>query len=508
MTARIGFLLSVLLSTTLSAQFDYTDIPFLAQSKLPPAVFNVLSLSNMIFWYKADDYAAQANGTGLTTILDKSTNGNHATNPVVKTSPILTNNVLNGKSAFRFVNGSNTFIQISNTAPFGTAVSGEIVAVLKTSYPAGATTNSVWQMENITFPNSTVRTVHGDANTNILDGFGSDTPAVGTLTMGQLPTSWHIYSLSVQASNMQMRWNGELIGGNDYCKSGFTNRVWIGQNEVSGSLANFDGWIADIMAFSNVLSKADRSNLLVYLGGQYSISVTNPADIYTPTNFAALTGWWDADTFAGWQPDGAKATNWTNRAASVMTMTWTNSTDAQRADWRSNAVNGHACLTFDKSANQRYYINPIANYITNASGAAMTLISVRACTNGNASGSRHFSSTDSTDEYQSEPIAGRQDKLALSTALNSANYPRGITNLCMDAFVLDPTGGSAHFYDNMTNGSAGGTNLLPFQWNTIGKSFSTFGGDLCEVVYYRTNLDFPSLVKLYYSYFRPKWGLP
>lgn len=505
-----------LLRFTVSGQFDYTDLPYLAQAAVRASTgFNPLSLSNMVFWFKADDYKAQANGTALTTILDKTTNGNHATNPVSASSPTLTNNVINGKSAFHFLTTPNSFTQISNSSPFGFANNGELFAVLRSEQSPAPDfiKGSVWQMNNVGTAGTELRSLHPDASSgifpgnNIIEGFGSRVASTAPLPWSQQASNWHIYSVSISPSNMQMRANGELFGGNDLAVTGFTNTIWIGKNTRSGTPNSYNGYISEIMCFSNVLSLQDRSNVTMYFSSQYGISTTNTSDVYTPTNFPNLVGWWDADSLTNIQANGVGVTNWSNSAS--LAMKWTNGTSGERPTWRSNAYNGHACLTFNASVGNRMFVNPTANTVTNPSGSSMTIISVGSVTNNGFS--MFMRNSGATLDIRFRDGGINQTKLEKSSSsIVNFTAPRGMTNLTMDVIGLLSGTGQMIGACNMTNTtSSGATNLQPLSFDNIGGSPSFFlGGDVCEVLYYQTNLSIADLTKLYYTYFRPKWGLP
>ena len=509
----------LLTAFSLQAQFDYTDIPFLAQAAQPTSTgFNPLSLSNMVFWFRAQDYSASPDGTFLTNILDKSTSGNHATNPASRFAPVLTNNQINGRSAFMFTWQSNRLMQISNASPFSTAKSGEIFAVLRSESSPLLTGNranggALWQMENIqTDPNPNLRwdgSYHPNQSNTLVESFGARIPSIAPLPWSQQVSNWHIYSVSTSPSNVQVYYNGDLISGNDLTTTGFTNSIRIGSCNVPGiGLGYWSGLIADVLAFSNVLSSIDRSNLTVYFSSLYSIPTSNTMAVYSPTSFAKLNGWWKADSLSGLIPDGGVVSNWLNQAGTGTN--WTNVTAASRPIWHSNVYAGNPCITFDSSINHHLYINP-DGMISNNALESLSIISVTKATNSqNALLIRSANTPHWTLRWSPGGTFNVNDFCSPNVDHLCAPIGRSGSNLTTDAFMLETLPGQMNFFQGMTNATTlGQTNLALSRWNMVGGTgFAPFGGDVCEFMYYTTNLTFDAYVKLYYTYLRPRWGLP
>ncbi|MEN6532770.1 MAG: hypothetical protein ABFD89_03855 [Bryobacteraceae bacterium] len=506
--------LLVCLALSAQAQFDFTDLPYLAQANRGTAggTWTPDLAPGIVFWYAARDYSALPDGTLLTNILDKTVNQNHATNPAVQFSPVLTNSLVNGKAALCFIANSNRFLQVSNSAPFGTLQSGEVFAVLKSTRASLGADNingaALWQMENTKVAGTEFNSLHPNYSNVIVEAFGAQAAAVAPTTWGQDPTSWHIYNVFTETNHMEMRYNGELIGGLDLTgPTGFTNTVLIGASARSGALSYYQGQIAEIITYSNVLSAANRSNVTVYLSTLYGIACTNTAQTYDPTNFAAFAGRWDADILAGVIADGAAVVVWSNSVSGGQN--WTNGTAGERPTWTSNLFNGHSAVSWDPSAARRLYLNPDQPYLTNQSGGAFTILSVAKLTNDYNTLLCH--ATDNKNYIRLRNGGVNQDSLGTMGVGDHFNntYARNGSNLCMSAVGQIASYGQIIWWQNMTNGiNYGSTNLDPVTWYCMGKHFQVPGGNVCEVLYFQTNLNNADITKLYYTYFRPKWGLP
>lgn len=498
----------------LKAQYDFTDLSLLSVANVPVG-FNPTGVSGLALWYRAQDYSASPDGTSMTNVLDKSTAGNHATNPAAWLAPVLTNNIVNGKAAFVFVNQSNYLLQLSNTAPFGSAKTGEVYAVLRSHLSPPSTVDNLqgsvlWQMENISVVASNKGSLHPNYSNEIVEAFGAHSPVVAPLTWNQQASNWHIFNLEMDSSKMKMRWNGELIGGNDLPgTTGFTNSILIGAGNCGTVRSYFSGDIAEILVYTNALSTVDRSNLTVYLGAYYGISTTNTSDLYGPTNFSALAGWWDSDSFAHQIPSGAAVTNWTD--LSLFNRLMTNGSSANRPIWHSNVYNGHSCVSYDANKPQTLYVNPQSSLMSNASGAAFTVISTSAFTNFNT-GIPIGAITYSAGSLENVNTTGNSNAYLVGAVFKySAVISRSITALAVNTLISRNPDGAIFFFQNMTNATRSPveTNLIPGSFATLGGGNSrNYGGNICEMLYYQTNLSFADLTKLYYTYLRPKWGLP
>lgn len=492
-------------------QFDFSDLPFMAQASKSSG-FNPSSVKGMVFWYAASDYSGQTNNAPITNLLDKSASANHATNFVVANAPRLTNNAINGKSAIRFTSANSQWLSVSNSSPFGTARAGEVFAVLRSGIaPATDETHAggLWQMGLAGCVSQ-----HPNSSNYIVEGFGLGTSygvsfAGWAPTFGQSCSNWHVYAVQTSTNDQRIRYNGELIGGNDVAASGFTNRIWLGTS-YNAAQDYWDGYLAEIIAYSNILADADRQSIHDYLAAKYSIPCTNTTTTYAPSNFAGLFAQWDATSLAGVIPDGASLSNWPDSSGFGHPLT--NQYTAQTPTWRSNIYNGKPTVSWDCLSTRKlmmYQGGP-----TNYTGTGLSFISVGRYTNG--AGNAVIASTNDGNMYLNMRNTGANYD-TLKTAYsgnNSVLFSRGWSNFCANMFVQQTNGGKLVFYVGLTNTSSyagGSTNLVPLGFQQIGMDkFGSFhmGGDLCELLYYTNQMSGADYAKLYYFYFKPKWAVP
>lgn len=483
--------LSILLLAAQSAlaQFSFEDLPFMAGA-VSAAAFPPESAALQV-WWKADDFNTNANGTAMTNITDKSGNNANGTN-VIATSPFLTNNVINSRSAFAFVNRVS-FIQ-SNV--WKGVLQGEIFLVLKS-----AVTNQTGEMYRIAAVNRTGAEQHPDNSGLIRENFGNtgsvSRVGIGFPLVGEIITNWHIWNVHTKTNELIARYDGNLILGSDIAASSFTNSPAFGIDNVTTWNS---GWLAELMIWTNILSDASREAVHAYLSAQYGIAYTNTLLCFYPTNFSNCVGWWKADDLHGVFADNAAVTNWPNAIAGGAN--WTNRTTASCPLFHSNLFNGQPALGFDAAVgNRRLILNTATIPLTN-----QTVLLVGRYTNNTVCVLSH--STTGNNQWRVREGGANATLLFNGNSYNSPTWPRAIGNLRLDAWSVNASnvvgvqnmlyGNTAAFTGTMDLNKVGSDNA----------SSVPFGGDLSEIIVYQRALEPHEIFKLYHCYLKPKYALP
>jgi Concanavalin A-like lectin/glucanases superfamily/Fibronectin type III domain len=243
-----------------------------------PASGTDMPLAGMRLWLKADSGVEAAPSGSVSQWLDQSGNGNNALQlPVnnvvtIANQPTVTLNALNGRPVIQFSEASNQWFNLPSTLMNG-ATQGEVFVVVKAATASPSNVRGLWHFgaNGGGYPNF---------DQNIYDSFGSSVlNEVGTPE--SLVSNYSIFNVSSQAGQWVARVNGETLVSSAINTVAFASNPLLGSN---GSQA-FDGQIAEIIIYSNVLTSAQRAAVGQYLIGKYNLSgITLPAN---PTNLIA-----------------------------------------------------------------------------------------------------------------------------------------------------------------------------------------------------------------------------
>ena len=471
-------------------QYEFDDLPFMAQSLRSGGAPGDAPFSyGMAIWYRAQDYAAtNANGTEITFWNDKSGNGYHATNKS-GFSPVLTNSVINGKSAMKFENIVDSDRLYAYGGTITNSAMAEIFAVVR-SHHHPSQFGGIWRISG---DNPVGWSAHPYENGKIYEKFAAKVSSVPwPIPWGQYASNWHIYHVSVSSNAMVMRYNGELIGGSDIVTPGINLPVNLGYNGV----VEFRGEIAEVLIYTNCMSCSNSEATYQYLANQYAIPTTNATQTYHPTSFPGLVGWWDASTLTG--SDGDSITNlpdlsgnglhWTNRLANVPVLA-------------SSVFNGNNALFFNRADGETLTLAATPLTLVN-----FTLVVVAKYTNTLAT---VFDNITGTRQIRFRN-GGERTLYYTSDDYTSSTWPRAGNELrCDNVSRVAATG--IDFYYNLTNSTT--SPAANFTLARIGNAYGAeIPGYICEIILY-TNLNAKALsadayAKLYVTYLKPKWGLP
>lgn len=469
------------------AQFTFEDLAFMAgvsATAFPPEA------AALQVWWRADDFNTNANGTVMTNIIDKSGNNANGTNTAA-VSPFLTNNVINGRSAFAFVNKiSNIQSNVWKGVP-----EGELFLVIKS-----AVTNQVGELYRLAAANRVASEGHPNNAGLLSENFGNtgvvNRVSSGYQLVGQIITNWHIWNVHTKTNELVARYDGNIIIGSDTASCSFTNTPVIGVDNVT----TWDhGWIAEMMIWTNVLSQTSREAVHAYLSAQYGIAYTNTLLCFYPTNFSNLIGWWKADDLHGVFADGAAVTNWPD--ASGNGFDWTNRNTAQCPLFHSNLFNGQPALGFDAAVStRRMLLNTATIPLTN-----QTVIIVGQYTNTCTVLSH---SSLGNNQWRMRSGGVNANLLFNGNSYSTPTWPRAIGALRVDSFSC-----LASNVTGFQNVLVGNTASYPgtMDLNKLGAVIDNslpVGGDVAEIIVYQRALEVHEINKLYYCYLKPKYNLP
>ena len=262
------------------AQFTFSDPAFMAQATSARGGGDVVPtnppMTDMVLWYRANDSNGMANNTTFNTIRDKSGLGNHSVNVGGRVGPVLSNNVINGRSVFSF-NGNGTMGMVLQNKPFQGLSSGAIETLwivrntMETSpsfsYKACLAT---WEGPGMNSGAGWGATYQGYQLFNKwVDQMGMSNSAYAWPEATNLyVTNWHVYSMRLKTNEQLIFINGQMVAGMDQVVPTSVTNMYLGIL-YSGAYANFSGDIAEVMIYSNHLSEADRTVAYRYLSNQY-----------------------------------------------------------------------------------------------------------------------------------------------------------------------------------------------------------------------------------------------
>lgn len=217
--------------------------------------FNVLDLSPVLFLDSSDASTLAAMGNSLTTWLDKSGNGYHASQTIGANKPQTGTRLHNGLNVIDFTAANSQYML---TSSFSAALSQPNTLYCVGKYDA---TSSHYLMDGIT---DSQRHVMGQIN-------GNDAILAGSVLAGVATnTNPHILGASFNISSSAFRRDGVVIASGDAGSqqlSGLTigARRWI---------TNFhDGWIGSIILFDRLLDATETVYLESGLSAQWGISI-------------------------------------------------------------------------------------------------------------------------------------------------------------------------------------------------------------------------------------------
>lgn len=453
--------------------------------------FSPPASANLKFWGDATSLAL-TDGTAVASFTDKSGNANHAT-ATSTAKPLLKTSIVNGKDVLRFdgVDDFMTWPDLMNAQ-----TSGDIFIVLKSSADpcASANNTALWSFGKT--GGGPGETAHPFTTPGgIQEHFGSDTVTSLRVTNPSTAAAFHIYNVNVDTNRLVCYWNGTLFNGWDKLTTGFLAAPLLGRN--NGNTKFWIGDIAEILVYNAVLSAANRKTINDYLSTRYSITC---ADVTTPavlSDYSGLRAWWKADSLS--LNDGDSISSWADSSGNGRTLT---QSLTLRPTYKTNIFNSLPAARFDGSNDRLTLATPevltdftcIMVGTVTADGCVFAHETLNMQMRAKRAGVNDMSFFPGTSEKQS----------------GTAAWQYAVNNLKM--FVWRRTGGTISFFQNaVEKGTDGVTVSANFTLGTLGGGAGPgiyITGDIGEACYYNTALTDAQIIKLYYDYFRDRWGLP
>ena len=228
-----------------------------------------MPLSGMALWLSADSGVQAASNGSITQWVDQSGNGNNATQNTISYLPTLTASALNGRPVVTF--GGTNYFNLPNLMSGATA--GEIFIVVKA---ASATPSSSLGMMQF---GSGTGGCYPTSSGYVTENFGSTTtysipaPASGV-------AQYSIYDVSSQPGQFTASLDGVTLLNSTNNTVAFNVTPHLGHNSNTA----FNGAVAEVIIYNNVLSAAQRVAV-----GQYLYLKYNPPSLSVPSNPTGLT---------------------------------------------------------------------------------------------------------------------------------------------------------------------------------------------------------------------------
>src|SRR6185369_585267 len=158
---------------------------------------------------------------------------------------------------------------------FGGATSGEVFIVLKAAAePSGSNKHSLWYLAQA---GGVGEAAHPFTNSLLFEQFGSSAQDAA-FTKPSTTAAFHLYGVETSANKMVIRWNGDIIWGqNKITTTGFPSAPRLSRN--SGASAVWDGDIAEILIYKTVLSAANKKLVQDYLAARYGLTAADPSAV-------------------------------------------------------------------------------------------------------------------------------------------------------------------------------------------------------------------------------------
>lgn len=380
---------------------------------------------------------------------------------------------------------------------------GELFAVLRAAVSPGVVNNATpWQFVNPA-AGGAGDSAHPHSDSRVYEFFGAraglhGTVGASTTNIGLYATNWHTYNIATGTNYSVMRWDGNILQGNDVVNSGFTNALFIGGGK--DGTRTFDGEVAEVIVYDRIVSDAERIAVHDYLGTKYNIAQTNQTVVYAPTNFAGLAGWYRASSMPS--NNGDKVFVWPDESG--LDRHATNNTPNFGPTFTTGVFNGQPALMWDGVSNRFFlpYTIPFTNL--------MTVIAVGNCT----AGTRNIAGHTTLGNQWRQTEGGVQSFLLYDggSSYTAGPFAQSTNSVRMTVFKRS-AGGNLEFWLNATNGiPSPATATTTFQLNMIGAITTdistTFKGPMTEFIVFTNALRQDELTKLYYTYLRPTYGLP
>lgn len=224
--------------------------------------FNPKSITGLQLWLDAADSSTITTGTGVSEWRDKSATGSKWAQTTGNNQPATGTQTLNGKNVIVF-DGSNDSLSavtpLSTSMPLSFFIVQRIVA--KTSFGMTYTTSTTSDAWNIRQSGSTGGLNIVANNSIVINLSPEDRTGISDLLSWVVPSS----------GNSVLRRNGtQLTLDGPTLKPVLTGTHYLGRRSDG---FYFNGWIAEVIAYSTELSASQRSSVEKYLAKKWGVTL-------------------------------------------------------------------------------------------------------------------------------------------------------------------------------------------------------------------------------------------
>lgn len=254
-----------------TAYIDNFQVSKYTSNGLAPAEWQPSDANNLSLWLKADT-GVTATGTSVSGWADQSGNSNDASVALGASSPVILTSDVNNYDAIQF-DGADDYLAVADNATLDTNSTGVSIFIVA-STTAGVTTAQFLtsKASTGTAPSYSIGAANNySAGTGVTNGF-----------IYSNGSSTYSDAEKLAVSNYQIIGvvGGTMAGLNDYfwvdgSNSGSANRVAADNNEdltiggLNTSSYHFNGKIAEIIVYKDMISDSDRQKIEGYLAQKY-----------------------------------------------------------------------------------------------------------------------------------------------------------------------------------------------------------------------------------------------
>lgn len=220
-------------------------------------------------WFKADSLSL-SDGAAVSTWLDSSSNGNHAT---AGTAPTFKMGIQNGKPGVLFVGASSQFLTADGLASVqnGTDLPFSAFIALRQVTTAGTQAHCHWGRA----ASNTSTQYVAQTGTSYLSQRRDDASTLANQVGGTIGTVTVIDSWVFPGTTMSLWENGTSIiaAGAQDVGAITIDRFSLGAFRGSSNTSFFDGYLFEVIIYASAVSTADRQIIERALGAKWGVTV-------------------------------------------------------------------------------------------------------------------------------------------------------------------------------------------------------------------------------------------
>ena len=516
--------------------------------------FNPTSITGCTLWLDGADPAGNgvipANGTSITSWIDKSLSGNTCSNASSANSPVLFSSILNGKPVLSFtgpaVLNTTTSQWLDNTVMTFPNTTNTIFALV---FNNNSTTKSFTANNYIISGRADALISYSSYSGNnfaTFVGSGSGWNDLNTNTPSQnMNGVWAITGMSQNSSTLTPYYNG-LVLNTKSGTMGSTTGFIIGDAPSGYRGQCWNGYMAEIIMFRIVLGTTQRQQIEGYLAWKWGLTASLPSShpyAVTPSyglpllvpNAPAKTSityanhpvvaiggcalWFDgADPLGtGNAPEnGTSLTTWVNKGITTVTLAHGTS----QPTYSANFQNGLGSVSFNNnyfSAAYSFNLQTKSAFIVcsqsnNATDSPQGILSFYGSGLDTVNSTNGYGYQATQGGYGSfgwlyNIFAGGATGYYIATGTAGANTPMGIYgNVFSNQFEQTFKDGSSVTNFTITTTPGTSTNLMVGARLIGGGLRGSFFGNICEIIVYNIALS-ASQRQTIEGYLAQKWGL-